>query len=305
MLFDRVLERNQRFAAGREAQPLPALKLDVAIVACYDPRLDPLLAGALGLEPGKVFVFRTAGALVRPSGASLRSLGLAVILFGVTEIGVVGHTSCRMAAFRTPEFIDAFRRRGVPREAFGAEDLRSWAGAFAGPRQGVQASVANIRAAPFLPRDLVVWGAVLDDTTGALEVVARPGEPVPSPAAGAGEPAEPDHEAPAEPEAPPGDAPERPSASDTLAGAVGDFARTVRSQARWSHATEELRRQLDRPLSPASKWRLLESFAQQVGAESKDVLRSFDRLKRAALEARASLESGELIKLFQRMTRKR
>jgi carbonic anhydrase len=103
-------------------------------------------------------------------------LALAVYMFGVGEVLVVGHTSCRMAAFSASSFIDAFRARGTPREAFGPADLRDWAGAIPDPRGGVRAAVATLRAAPCLPRDLIVAGLVLDDASGVLEVVVPPAE---------------------------------------------------------------------------------------------------------------------------------
>jgi hypothetical protein len=55
--------------------------------------------------------------------------------------------------FEANAFIDAFRRRGLSREAFGTQDLRVWAGAIASPRAGVLESVAAIHAASFLPKD--------------------------------------------------------------------------------------------------------------------------------------------------------
>ena len=87
----------------------------------------------------------------------------------------MGHAACRMAAFDTAAFIEEFRRRGVPREAFGDENLRTWAGAIPSPRQGVLQSVATVREAPFVPKDVRVAGAVLDETTGDSKwCAARP-----------------------------------------------------------------------------------------------------------------------------------
>lgn len=180
MDLDELLQRNRAFVAGRTATPLPAAEaIPLAVVACYDPRLDPLLRPALGLAPSEGFMIRTAGALVTPDSLTLRSLAVAVYLFEVEEVLVVGHSSCRMAQFSTGAFIDAFRRRGVHREAFGDRDLRDWAGAVATPRDGVLASAAAIAGSPFLPKDLTITGVVLDDTTGRLEVVLKPGDPVP------------------------------------------------------------------------------------------------------------------------------
>lgn len=309
MLLEQILERNRNYVAGREARPFPPVEtLQLAVVACYDPRLDSLLLPALGLASGDAFLFRAAGALVRPAGASLRSLGLAVFMFGVSEILVVGHTSCRMAAFQTSAFIDSFRRRGVPREAFGSEELRDWAGAIPDPRRGVQMSIASILAAPFLPRDVSVWGAVMDDASGRLEVVAQPNEAVAQPARDS--PAEGvETEEPIEEQAASGDKPASMPAAGSgadspLAAAVEEFARTVRSKASWAQELRQLRQELDRPLHPLVKFRMLESFAKRAGTDSREVLQSFERLKRTALAARGGLESKELFQLFQRLSGK-
>ena len=179
MLVDDILERNRGWVRGRNPQPLPPVETKrLAVVGCYDPRLDPLLLPALGLAPGEAFLLRSAGALLLPGSTSMRSLGLAIYMFGVTEVLIVGHAGCRMAAFDTAAFIEEFRRRGVARDAFGDESLRTWVGAIASPRQGVLQSVAAVREAPFVPKDVRVAGVVLDETTGALELIVRPDQPV-------------------------------------------------------------------------------------------------------------------------------
>ena len=91
----------------------------------------------MGLAEGEGFFLRTAGARVAAGSSSLTNLALAVFMFGLREVLVLGHSSCKMATFDSNTFIDAFRSRGVSREAFGDESLRSWAGAIASPRQGV------------------------------------------------------------------------------------------------------------------------------------------------------------------------
>ncbi len=176
MFPDDILERNHAFTFHRKPQPLPAAEAAaLAVVTCFDPRLDPLLRPALGLAADEGFFVRTAGALIEPGDRTLRALTVAVYLFEVRQVLVLGHTSCKMAAFDTNAFIDAFRRRGTAREAFD-DDLRKWAGAIASPRQGVLASAAAIADAECLPRDLLVAGALLDDTTGEVRMILRPEE---------------------------------------------------------------------------------------------------------------------------------
>ena len=285
MLIDGILERNRDFVRQREARPLsPAGTMPLVVVACYDPRLDALLLPSLGLAQGEAFLLRTAGALVLPGGGVMRSLAMAVFMFGATEIVVVGHSSCRMATFKNAEFIETFRRRGVSREAFGDKDLREWAGAIASPARGVQRSIESIVGSPFLPHDVVVSGLVLDDTTGALELVTREARattvsaPVSSvetaDASGHDHEAEPELPAPATPGSPVVVADETDQLVQALVGAV----QKVEAQAKWRTETQLLRQQLAQTRNPIARFRLLETFLRRVAGDSRDVARSLERL---------------------------
>jgi len=304
MSLEAILDSNRAFLRGRKPAPLPPPEtMRLAVVTCYDPRLDPLLLPALGLSPGEAFLLRTAGALVQPASSSLRSLMLAVFMFGVTEILIVGHTSCRMARFDTAAFVASFRGRGVPREAFGAEDLRAWAGAIADPRRGVQSSVANVLAAPYLPRDLAVSGAVLDDTTGALEVVDRSAEAVAGVSVEEPREQEQDQDGDHDREPAPPSETVGSGGTEPLVLAIEHFARTLRSKAKWREGLQQLHEELGRQSNPVVKFNILESFAKRAGADSADVRVAFERLKRAAA-ARPQFDAGEFVRLFQRMARK-
>jgi len=293
MPADRILERNRAYVAGRAARPLPEVQpIRLAVVACYDPRLDDLLLPALGLTHGEAFLFRSAGAQVRSEGL-LRSLGLAVYMFGVREVVVVGHTSCRMAQFDSRAFIDMFRARGVPREAFGASDLREWTGAIASPASGVRQSMSAIATAPFLPRDLAVSGLVLDDATGALEVVGR-AEPAVPPAAAEPAPAPAPDRAGAPAEEPAAEEP----ASDELDASLREFALRVRSKARLRGDFDALRAEFGRPGHPLAKLRTLDTFARKASVHSRDVLEAYQRVQRA-LSAEPRPDFERLIRLLR------
>jgi carbonic anhydrase len=309
MQLEEILKRNREFVRGREARPLPpAETIPLAVVACYDPRLDKLISESLGLAQGDAFLFRTAGAYLLPEGTVMRSLGLAVYLFGVRDVVVIGHTSCRMAAFDTSSFIDAFRKRGVAREAFGGDDLRTWAGAIPDPKRGVAMTVASIQSAPFLPKDLSVAGLLLDDATGALEVVVKPGErpvvpqPVeeapakaPSPAAMAPPPA------PATPAVPPAK-PMPASDPDPLLDALRDFLRTLEGTQRWGGEIRDLKRELASQKNPLVKLGLLEKVARRAGSESKEARDALSRLQREASATARLRDPRELSRLFAELT---
>lgn len=243
MFPDELVERNRAYTSRRAPAPLPPAPVDpLAIVTCYDPRLDPMLRPALGLAEDEGFFVRTAGAFIRPGDRTLHVLAVAVYLFEIHDVLVLGHSSCAMAQFDSSSFIDAFRRRGTRRDAFGTDDLRNWAGAIANPRQGVLASAAAISEAPYLPRDLRVAGGLLDDTTGEIRIILRPQESAADALAIEEEPPE-EEEADEETSGaeaavppPPPDAPGVSPALETLRTAVEYLA----SQPQMSHALASL-----------------------------------------------------------------
>ncbi len=296
MLIDDLLERNREYVHGRTRKPLPAAEpVPLAIVSCFDPRLDALLRPALGLGDGEGFMLRTAGAVLAPGSHTLRSLAVAVYLFEVEQVLIVGHSSCKMADFPTTRLIDGFRRRGVSREAFGDGDLRVWAGATASPRAGVLGTAAAIAGAPFLPRDLGIAGAVLDDASGALELVLRPGDPIPGQAPGNERKpaaARPEPEVPEPPPKPPaasagGDAPPDadgvpPIPADALHPALAPLHQAVERLAIGSKVDDlrRLAKAVDTEVYPQTKLALIRRFVQRAAAESPETRQAFALLER-------------------------
>jgi carbonic anhydrase len=323
MLLDAILEQNRAFVRGRESRPFPAPEqIQALFVACYDPRLDPLLRPALGIVPEKSILLRTAGALVRPDGDPLRSITLGVHLFGVTDVYVVGHAACRMAAFSSPAFIDAFRARGVPREAFGAQDLREWTGAFNDPKLAIEASVRTLASAPTLPSDLVAGGLLLDETNGALEVIVQPtplatlrsaaGAAAASPLAASAAAPEPAKSVaqglPSEPPA----APEHPPAEDAVppdlareVDAIRAFVSALETTAGWREEIDKLRQEIDRQRSPLAKLTLIDKFLRRSTVNARGVAAAYERLKKELTSPRQGLGPDDLISLFRRLGRKR
>ena len=317
MTLTDVLECNRAFLQGRAARPLPSPEsVSLVAVACYDPRLDAFLRPALGLDDGRAFLIRSAGAVVAPSGDPLRSIALATYLFDAGEVLVVGHTSCRMADFETARFVDAFRARGVAREAFGEADLRQWAGAIHDPAAGVRASVAALRAAPCLPKDLRVSGVVLDDSTGQLAVVVKPDESVDGASVSAAAPPrapveDSGHRSPAEganapaPRAQVKDPGHRPPAEGAdavgrLLAAAGALVETVAAQAVWRYELQRLRTELRMEDNPLSRVRLIDAFVRKAAADSREVAAALDRLKREASGAGRRLDDAAFMELVRR-----
>lgn len=315
MLFDDLIARNQAFVRGRGKEPFPAPESKrLAVVACYDPRLDALLQSALGLQDGEAFLLRTAGALVQPQGGVMRSLAMAIFMFGCTEVLVVGHKACRMATFDASGFIDLFRRRGVQRDAFGNDDLRSWAGAIPSPRAGVDASVRNILSAPFLPKDVTVSGVVLDEETGALEVIVRPGT-----APGSGVTSAPPARTESEertladlettkpsppPTVPPPVPTPAPQSADPLDAAIDGFVQVLRQAAGGKAELVKLRHQIEAQPTAMQRIRAIEEIAMRSGPQATQIAAAFSRLKRELITSGLATQPKELAIVLARLLAK-
>lgn len=308
MILDDILARNQAYVRGRRPEPLgdPG-RIELAVIACYDPRLDAMLGPALGVELGSAFLLRAAGAHVARSGDPLRSLAIACYLFDVRDVLVVGHTSCRMASFESAAFVDAFRVRGVRRDAFGSDDLRAWVGASPDPRRGVLASVASILSAPFLPRDLSVAGVVLDDTTGALTVVHRPGEALTGfDTIGSIAPPPPEDEVappPAHPAHPDRHAKERPARPETPLDAALALAAKIQSKARLRDEAFRLGTELGRARHPVEKLKLLEIFLRRAAGDAREVQEAVADLRRRASDEPPAAIAEEIVRRLGEIAR--
>jgi carbonic anhydrase len=301
MLFEAILERSKGSAPGLPAKPLPPPKpVGLAVVACVEPSVDGLLGSALGLEAGEAAIIRTPGAWVGPESEALRSLGVAAYLLGVTEVVVIGHSSCRLASFDTSAFIDAFRRRGVPREAFGPESIRSWVGAIPDAKRGVAVSVSAIAGAPFLPRDLRVGGLLLDDATGALEVVLRPGEAPPEGVADSPGPETAAAEMDAVEERPAGSRPPSSPVKDPLLVAARSALRALAATGDWRNEIRRLRAELQRTRDPLTRLALLKTFTGRAAEQSREVAEELRRLKRQGVGAGGTVGQAGLLEVFSR-----
>jgi carbonic anhydrase len=158
--LEAVLAANAAYRDGafhttpRTPQPVRHL----VVLTCMDARLD--LFRSLGLEVGDAHILRNAGG--RASDDAIRSLVVSAHLLGTREIGVIHHTNCGLEGVTDEEVAE---RTGVTGMAFLA---------FPDARESVRDDVERIVGLGHLPDGMVVWGAVYDVDSGALDVVAPP-----------------------------------------------------------------------------------------------------------------------------------
>lgn len=139
----------------------PVAARGLAVVTCMDSRIEPL--HMLGLSPGDAKIMRNAGA--RVTDDVLRTLVLAVHLLGVTRVLVVPHTRCRMSAQ------DEAQIHAAIQQASGIDTRSIELRPSPDVRGTLSLDVQRIRSSPYVPRDVVVGGAVYDVDTGRLDRV--------------------------------------------------------------------------------------------------------------------------------------
>ncbi len=183
-VLDDILQANA--AAG---DPAPAASGDfkaakgLCVVTCTDPRLDGLLGPALGLRRGDAAVVRLPGPALGGGQDLLRAVATAVFVNACREVLVLVPLDGALLQADAGSISSSVSSSGVSRAALG--DVRTFFALGASARQMGIETAAAIRAAPFLPRDLLVHTALIEPGTGSLELVER-GENVVRPTASPG-----------------------------------------------------------------------------------------------------------------------
>jgi carbonic anhydrase len=167
--IDPALERNRVFAASgayREAKIMP--KLNLFVVTCLDPRVDP--AAFFGIGLGDAAVVRNAGG--RVTDEVVRDISfISQLVEGVLpdgplfEVAVVHHTQCGTGALAD----DAFRNRFAQRIGVDADSLRG--AAVLDPEATVRGDVERLRAARSVSDRVSISGHVYDVETGLVRTV--------------------------------------------------------------------------------------------------------------------------------------
>lgn len=170
-ILQELKEANSSFLAG-SPRFLDPSGSPFIVVTCIDSRLTGFIEPALGLPKHRVMIVRTAGNRITDTSQDvLHSVAAGIFMKGAKEIFVIGHTDCALSKFSAAEVIENFRKAGIPRSAFGDEDLRTWFGAFTDIKANVLRGVEHLRKSPFVPRDMKIHGLVIGIERGELEVV--------------------------------------------------------------------------------------------------------------------------------------
>jgi carbonic anhydrase len=176
-LLEAIVDANQRAARGDTSAGLhlPDFTDALPLVAltCIDPRLNPLLPGALGLPEDQFVWLRNAGNIITgPMSSTMRSLALACAIKGGREIAVIGHSDCRVRQTSVLDLTGKFNALGVPRDRL-PDNLNEFFGLFASERHNVIRSVEFIRSSPLVGPKVPVHGLLMEVQSGALEWIVN------------------------------------------------------------------------------------------------------------------------------------
>lgn len=180
--IDEILMNNRRFVQERryeryETEKYPRKKL--AILTCMDTRLTELLPAAIGLKNGDAKIIRNAGGVTEDAyGSEVKSLLVAIFELGVTKIVVIGHTDCGVEKLDSTQMIEKMRKRKIKlenKEKAGRReiDLNRWLSGIHATEEAVRDTVSLLKEHPLVPKDVDIFGFVMNTKTGELMEVVQ------------------------------------------------------------------------------------------------------------------------------------
>ena len=179
-VIQEILEFNKFFVENKSYEKFNTTKYPnkkIAILSCMDTRLTELLPAALNLKNGDVKIIKNAGALINnPFGSVMRSLIVAIYELGINKILIINHYDCGMQNINPQLMIDKMLKRGVDQKDldlinyFGV-DINTWMKGFEDPFVSVKETVKIIKTHPLIPKDVSIYGFIMDPVTGRLDAV--------------------------------------------------------------------------------------------------------------------------------------
>ncbi len=175
-----ILKYNKEFVEKKAYVPYLTSKYPdkkLAIVTCMDTRLIELLPAALGIKNGDAKIIKSAGgAIVHPFGSALRSLLVAIYELGVEDIMIIGHTDCGVSHLDSQVIMEKMKGRGVSEDImdtmkYCGVNFDSWLAGFENVEDSVHNSVNILENHPLIPKDVRIYGMIMDSTTGELKVL--------------------------------------------------------------------------------------------------------------------------------------
>lgn len=179
-MLEELLKYNCEFVEKKQYEAFISSKYPnkkIAIITCMDTRLTELLPAALGLKNGDAKMIKNAGAIISsPFGSVMRSLIVAIYDLEVDEILIIGHSDCGMQSLDSKAILEKMKKRNISEEKIDlikccGVDFDVWLNGFDSVEESVKSTVNMIINHPLIPKDINVYGLIIDPTTGKIEGV--------------------------------------------------------------------------------------------------------------------------------------
>lgn len=178
-MVEKIIEFNKKFVKEKQYEKYETSKYPdkhLAILTCMDTRLIELLPAALGIKNGDAKIIKNAGGVItHPYGSVMRSLLVAIVELGVTEIMVIGHTDCGVQGLNAKEMLAKLKQRGIKEKHIeiirnSGIDFENWLSGFESVEQSVQDTVYVLKNHPLMPENIEICGYIMDSVTGELRL---------------------------------------------------------------------------------------------------------------------------------------
>jgi carbonic anhydrase len=178
--IDEILEFNKKFVEDKAYMKYATTKYPdkkIAILSCMDTRLTEILPAALNLKNGDVKLIKNAGAIIiNPYGSVMRSILVAIYALGVEDVLIIAHHDCGMRGLEAANLLEKIKERGISREIIDSVknsgiDISNWLKGFDETEDSVKETVKIVKNHPLLPKDIGVFGFIIDPVTGKLDTV--------------------------------------------------------------------------------------------------------------------------------------
>jgi carbonic anhydrase len=106
----------------------------------------------------------------------MRSLLVAIYELDIEEILVIGHYDCGMQGLEPVMLIEKMQMRNIPKEkldmiSYCGIDINKWLKGFDNIEVSVTETVNLIKNHPLVPKDIHVYGFIIDPNTGKLDKI--------------------------------------------------------------------------------------------------------------------------------------
>ncbi len=181
VLIDQIMAANREFVRESVKQGgLDAIskypKRNLAVLTCMDTRLLLFLEPAMGLERGEAKIIKVAGnTACEDFDSVIGSLMVAVYELHVHEIIVMGHDDCGMLHTTADSLCDKMKAQGIDQVLIDGvrPRLEAWADSICDVDSTVCQTVERLKHNPYLPKDILVHGAVIHPDTGEIRIVTK------------------------------------------------------------------------------------------------------------------------------------